>query len=198
MTDSLGRRGFLSWGVGRVADTATEEIDRRVGRRASRWIRPPFAVDELSFLVACSRCGECVSACPHEVVFELSPRLGPDVAATPALDLVNRGCHLCEDWPCVTVCQTGALQLPGGEREPCLPMLARVEVDEARCLPYLGPECGACEASCTVDGALNWQMGKPKVDASRCTGCAQCRESCVLEPSAITVRSLSAVASNEP
>jgi ferredoxin-type protein NapG len=58
---------------------------------------PPYAQDELAFLLACTRCGACVTACPHGVIFPLAPRLGITVAGTPALDLLHKGCHLCED-----------------------------------------------------------------------------------------------------
>ena len=55
--------------------------------------------------------GACIKACPHEIVFPLSPNNGAEVMNTPALDLLNKGCHLCEDWPCVNACETNALKI---------------------------------------------------------------------------------------
>ena len=172
--------------------------DALAKKKASRWLRPPYALDELEFLLACTRCGECIAACPHQVIFPLSTRLGAQVAATPALDLLRKGCHLCEDWPCVTACEPGALKRPSPEEEdadtpPALPRLARASIDEGRCLPYSGPECGACDSACPVPGALVWEQWKPRIDPERCTGCALCREACITEPKAIDIRSLTAV-----
>ncbi len=196
----MDRREFFRRAAGKAAQTAVKEADRRVEARAAHWIRPPYARPELEFLLACTRCGACVEACPHGVVFALPARVGARAAATPALDLLNKACHLCEGWPCVVVCEPDALRLPEhpsaegrGEEEPAeppLPRLARVYVDTQTCLPYKGPECGACAGSCPVPGALYWDGDRPRIDAERCTGCAQCREACILEPKAILISSL--------
>ncbi|MDP6774258.1 MAG: hypothetical protein QGI63_08315, partial [Rhodospirillales bacterium] len=66
--------------------------------------------------------------------------------------------------------------------------LARVWIDTTTCLPYSGPECGACADSCPVEGALEWEGGvRPVVNDERCTGCALCREACIVDPKAIGV-----------
>lgn len=187
----MDRRNFFRKAVSDTSKKVVEHIDAKANQRASHWIRPPFALDELDFLLACTRCGECEEACPHDVIFSLSTRLGAQVAATPALDLLNRGCCLCQDWPCVTVCEPGALALPTVEEglKPW-PKLAQVSINETTCLPYSGPECGACAASCPVDGALVWDMTRPSINIVLCTGCGMCRESCIVEPKAIAVKSL--------
>ena len=52
----------------------------------------------------------------------------------------------------------------------------------------MGPECGACTDACPVEDALEWEDGiKPVVNGERCTGCALCREACILDPKAIKV-----------
>ena len=197
----MNRRGFFKSGFDSTTRTAVKFADAHVKARAKHWIRPPFAIDELEFLLVCTRCDKCVEACPHGVIFPLAARLGAQVAATPAMDLFNKGCHLCTDWPCVGACDTGALKrdqsehddtAPGGVEvgERPLPSLARVRIDTQRCLPYLGPECGACAGSCPVEGAMSWSREKPRIDEQRCTGCALCREACVLVPSAIEIKTL--------
>ena len=108
----MDRRAFFKLGLRKTARTAVKSADALVVKRASRWIRPPYALAELDFLLACTRCGNCIEACPHGVIFPLSARLGGQVAATPALDLLHKGCHLCEDWPCVVACDAGALKRP--------------------------------------------------------------------------------------
>ena len=187
----MERREFFRHGMRKVSEAVVKQADARVSQRAAHWIRPPYALNELEFLLACNRCGDCIEACPHQVIFPLAARLGPEVAATPALDLLHKGCHLCADWPCVTVCEPGALQIPAeSDTEASLPRLAVARIDTATCLPYNGPECGACASSCPVTGALLWEGEKPRIDMAVCSGCGLCREACILEPKAITIQSL--------
>ena len=188
----MDRRQFFQKALHKVAETVVKQSDARVTARASRWIRPPFAIAELEFLLGCTRCSDCIAACPQGVIFPLAARLGADVAGTPALDLVNKGCHLCTDWPCVNACKTAALQRPPEPEasEITRPRLARVKINTATCLPYQGPECGVCLDACPVPGALYIQQERPLIDENVCTGCALCREACIVEGKAIQVRSL--------
>lgn len=214
----MDRREFLHKGITRLTDAAFETAAEQARKNARRWIRPPYALDELDFLLACTRCDKCVEACPHQVIFNLPARVGLQVAGTPALDLTNKGCHLCVDWPCVNACESGALfieSLPAkdGEGEKKeeeneeeekeeyikgteqefdpprpLPLLAIADIDTETCLPYNGPECGACKNSCPVPLALQWQQEKPFIDPEHCVGCGLCREVCIVEPKAVTIR----------
>ena len=172
-------------------------------RNAHQWIRPPYACVELDFLIKCTRCGDCIEACPHNVLFPLPAKFGLQAAATPAMDLVNKGCHLCADWPCVEACQDDALALPTArddeeKKSDALqpPRLAIATIDKDKCLPYLGPECGACADSCPVPGALTWDGPRPNIDANICAGCAMCREVCVVDPKAVIVGTLPASSKN--
>jgi ferredoxin-type protein NapG len=154
------------------------------------------------------------------VIFKLPARYGIEVADTPALDLAKRGCHLCEDWPCVTACEPHALarsapklntpeqnapelkgtelkgtELKAPELKERAPRLAELRIDTDVCLPYSGPECGACADSCPIPGALEWRdRVRPHINQDLCAGCALCREACILTPKAITVQ----VAIGEP
>jgi ferredoxin-type protein NapG len=109
--------------------------------------------------------------------------------------LAVSGCHLCADWPCVTVCEPRALKLPkpGDDQPddvppPILPKLANAAINMKPCLPYAGPECGACKHACPVPGALLWVGGtKPVIDDAVCTGCALCREACITDPKSIDI-----------
>ncbi len=200
----MERRDFFLKGIQKITHTVVEAAEDRVEKRATHWIRPPYAVDELDFLITCTRCDDCIKACPYDVIFPLAARLGPSVAATPALDVLNKGCHLCEDWPCVNACQPEALKIPKiitasltsdhgkqpEEIEVPAPKMAMARIDMQTCLPYQGPECGACAASCPVSGALSFNMTKPEIDPDLCTGCGLCREVCITSPKAIEIVSL--------
>ena len=86
----MDRRDFFRTGARKTAEIAYQVASDRAARRAQSWLRPPFAVDELDFLLACTRCDKCIEACPHHVLFKLPARLGLRVAGTPAMDLLNR------------------------------------------------------------------------------------------------------------
>lgn len=190
----MKRRDFFKLGVRKAAEitaqVANQVVHARVSARAEGWIRPPFAAGESEFLARCTRCDNCIEACPHDVLFALPADKGARAAGTPAMDLLDRGCLMCADWPCVAACEPDALRLPDpGEGLPPSPAkFAEVRIDTKTCLPYLGPECGACADSCPVPGALTWEGGlRPVIDAEICTGCALCRQACILDPKAIKI-----------
>jgi len=190
----MDRRGFFRKAFSDSSNAVVKHAAKKAKLAATHWIRPPFAADELEFLLACTRCDACTEACGYDVIFKLPSRLGVQVAGTPALDLTNKGCHLCEDWPCVSACETKALALPeaddaSDDKTIALPKLAGAHIDIASCLPYSGPECGACESSCPVPGALVWDMQKPEIDEQHCVGCGLCREACINDPSSIMIES---------
>ncbi len=195
----MKRRELFKLGASKAAEITTEMAARKVAAEAERWLRPPFAREELDFLLACTRCDKCIEACPHDVLFKLPARWGLKAVGTPAMDLARRGCHMCEDWPCVAACEPNALMMAVAQKAPeeapeengtpsaPLPKLALVEIDVKTCLPYQGPECGACADSCPVPGALQLHGTKPVIDQDACTGCALCREACIADPKAVTV-----------
>lgn len=188
----MDRRSFFRAALEKGGKAVVKTAETHVKKQASHWIRPPYAISELEFLLACTRCGDCIEACPHDVIFGLSARTGAKVVGTPALDLINKGCHLCEDWPCVMACKPLALHRPEPESEtpPPAPKLANVSIDEQSCLPFSGPECGACFGCCPVPGALLVDMYKPLINKELCIGCGLCRESCITEPKSIKITSL--------
>ncbi|MBF0447602.1 MAG: hypothetical protein HQL67_05320 [Magnetococcales bacterium] len=190
----MERRGFFTLGIKNMAKAAINAADRQAEGRASRWIRPPFAKRELDFLLACTRCDKCLLACEPQVLFLLSARLGAQVVNTPAMDLTNKGCLMCDGWPCVAACTPEALKLPEliptDSEDPLLPQpkLAEIRINTQTCLPFSGPECGACLPACPIPGALTLMAGRlPKIDSNHCTGCALCRLACIVSPKAIEV-----------
>lgn len=143
------------------------------------WPRPPGALGEHEFLRACTRCGDCVTACPHGAI---GPLPSGRSAGTPAMDLNAAPCHLCADTPCIQACGEGALIDIGVEHL----FFGIATIDESSCLPFRGPECGACRRSCPR-GALTMSLGRPSIDAEGCNGCGLCRDDCPVWGKAIAV-----------
>ncbi len=187
----MDRREFFKRGGQKAAQIAGQLSRAAAATRAERWIRPPFAVAELDFLLGCTRCDACIEACPHDVLFRLPEKMGRHAAGTPAMDLPAHGCHMCDGWPCAAACEADVLQNPDPADPPEPVKLATLRIDEGSCLPYSGPECGACASACPVPGALAWEDGvRPVIEQASCTGCALCREACITEPKAIRVFAL--------
>ena len=187
----MDRRDFFRKSFGKAAEVVVKTADKRVSERSKHWIRPPYAIPELEFLLACTRCGACNEACPHNVIFPLAARLGADVVNTPALDLLKKGCHLCEDWPCVKACETGALVIKyENDKQEVVEKFANAIIDESLCLPFSGPECGACIYACKIEGVLQLVQEKPVINQQLCVGCGLCREACVVEDKAIQITSV--------
>ncbi len=190
----MKRREFFKLGAQKAVEITTEVIKAKAVLRADDWLRPPFAKPETEFLNLCTRCDACITACPHDVLFKLPARLGGRAVDTPAMDLGNKGCHMCADWPCVVACEPLALALPEPTEDdapipPIPPKLAHLTINQKTCLPYAGPECGACADSCPVPSALTWpDRLRPVIDQAACTGCALCREACIVDPKAIDIR----------
>ena len=173
MGDNVSRRDFLR----RPRSKAPPKLPPRV--------RPPGAVAEREFLARCTACMDCIEACPHNAIHTLAKHVSPG-AGTPVMVLDARACHMCEGFPCAAACPEQALLVPS---EPVV-RYGTVRVDPGRCLPFLGPECGACAGLCPTgaEGALRLQRGRPMIDDEACVGCGLCVEACVVRPSAIELR----------
>lgn len=144
-------------------------------------LRPPAAVEEEAFLAACTRCDKCIEACPHGALTRASPRLW-QAAGTPVLDPMRAPCLLCEDRPCVRACPDGALR-------PELPTaIGRARIDPTACLAHQGSFCTTCSERCPVPGALLLDAGRPRIDASVCTGCGVCLHHCPAPQNAIAIQ----------
>lgn len=173
MTDRRAALGELARGFAGLVSLRSEAPD-------PGWIRPPGARAERTFKMLCDGCGACVEACPHAAIGVL-PAAAKGAAGTPAMAPELRACHLCEDTPCITACDRGAL-VSGGD--PFFLGLAVLQPE--RCFATMGPECGSCVASCPR-GAIRESMRGPVFDDEACVGCGLCREACPVFGAAIRI-----------
>jgi ferredoxin-type protein NapF len=137
-------------------------------------MRPPWAVDEDRFSTLCTRCGDCLRACPTGI-------LVAGDGAFPTVDFQRGECTFCGD--CRQACPSGALQ---AKAELTWPHKAHID---ARCLAQQGVECRVCGDYCAARairftprlGGSPW----PAVDTTACTGCGACVAACPTQAIAI-------------
>jgi len=71
-------------------------------------LRPPGAVLEDRFLKLCIKCGQCLQVCPFDSIMLEDIDRGASVGMA-YIEPRQRGCYLCEAFPCILACPTGAL-----------------------------------------------------------------------------------------
>lgn len=148
--------------------TRAQLIRGRVGKPAE--LRPPGALPEDRFTETCTRCGDCLKACPTKIIVAGS-------GGFPVLDFGRGECTFCK--ACVQVCKPNAL-LPWPDEEPYGWNLKARIAD--KCVAYKGVECRICRDTCPVS-AIRFQpvaggIPRPQLNATVCTGCGACVAPC--------------------
>ncbi len=93
-------------------------------------LRPPGAVDEASYLNLCIKCGQCLQVCPYDSI-QLEDAANGASFGMAYIDPTQRGCYLCEAFPCVLACPTGALDHEHDQIEMIHMGVARVASEHA-------------------------------------------------------------------
>jgi ferredoxin-type protein NapG len=156
---------------GQRARTAPREPPR------AAYLRPPGALVEQAFREVCTRCDDCVAACPKWAVRKAGPELGEGLEGTPIIVPEDQPCWMCADMPCIAACETGALR-PLGRLSEARMGAVRVRVEA--CYSAQGSICEVCEERCPVQPRpLRLARGAaPVIDAEGCTGCGVCAWLC--------------------
>ena len=181
MMDS-SRRNFIFGNFRKALDRSTAIINHQ-----SFLLRPPGAVAESRFKKLCDpECQDCLRACPHHVILKLKNSIDQGQATAHISPKIG-GCEYCEDFPCITACQTGALSSSNK-------IMGKADL-LASCITKQHQICDICRYSCP-DGhqALDRDMyGRLRVDLDRCVGCGKCVTACFMVPKSIEIFSLSAM-----
>ena len=138
-------------------------------------LRPPGAISEKAFLQACTRCEECIHACPKDAIQRAPKKFGFLIHNTPYIDAMRTPCVMCTDLPCISACPDGAL-LPVQELTDV--SMGYAILDKKKCQAYGETFCQQCVIDCPVPGAIHQIDDKPIIDKNICTGCGVCMRSC--------------------
>lgn len=126
--------------------------------------RPPWSLD--AFTDLCSRCGDCVAACPPQILVKGD-------GGFPEIRFDSEGCDFCG--ACARACPEPVFDLT----RPAFPW--RAQLTEA-CLALANVHCQSCQEACEV-AAIRFRpaLGKPPqptLDADLCNGCGACLAVC--------------------
>ncbi|MCP4263724.1 MAG: 4Fe-4S binding protein [Planctomycetes bacterium] len=177
----VARRTVLGLLVGATSAT----ILRFSGKESLRPLRPPGAVDELTFKGLCSRCGNCIRSCPHDIIRRDTGQNGFTGILTPVLNFNENYCR--EDCiRCTLVCPSGALVGVNIDNKPDI-QIGIAQVDMNLCLLGEDHECSACMRWCPYH-AIRYVFSEteymlvPVIDAEKCNGCGACEVACPTSP----------------
>lgn len=141
-------------------------------------IRPPGAIIEDQFLVTCTRCDNCVTACPYKAIHLVTQVHSGVLFKTPFIDPKHEACRFCEDMPCIEACTDNALIMP---EDKLVKPIGIAVLNPEHCLVNQGQHCDYCYNSCPNGlKAINKDAkGAPIIDTELCNGCGKCSYICV-------------------
>lgn len=130
-------------------------------------IRPPGALAENLFLDQCSRCADCLPACPTNIIVSGNGQY-------PKLDFSKGECTFCNR--CIQACPSGALVQEVAQAPWLLASIG------SACLAVSGVDCRICGEACP-EQAIRFRpaiggIAQPDFNAGQCTGCGACVAPC--------------------
>lgn len=174
--------------MSREIDLGRRSLFKGQYKPSASMLLPPWSVGQTKFLELCTRCGDCVSECPENVLM-------PGSGGFPTTNFKHNECTFCGD--CVDACSTGALiravNVDGHVSSPNNSDLAAKAWQQApvvsdQCLTLKGVVCRSCGEACDPEAiTFNWGsasaggsrgIATPIVDNDLCSGCGACISIC--------------------
>ncbi len=188
----INRRDFFKAGFLKITESVREVANAAWGPEQievskPELIRPPGALPENEFLDKCTRCNECVKVCPEEAIMKF---VGEDSVnhLTPILTLRKSACILCEDFPCIKVCEPKALEELISPRDV---RMGTAVINTKLCHAWAdGADCDYCIKDCPFPGDAIYldDQRRPVVLNDVCTGCGLCEQICPSRQAAIVIK----------
>ncbi len=130
-------------------------------------IRLPWVRDEIEFVDKCSRCHNCITACPEKIIIKADGDF-------PEINFNLGECTFCAE--CLKSCSEDLFS-PLDNAPWNLTALITEE-----CLTYKGIVCGVCREQCETE-AISFtpkigSVSQPELAAGKCTGCGACFKPC--------------------
>ena len=182
----MDRKTFLKMGFLKVAEPFVAMVESKVKEATKRRaLRPPGAIDEISFLGKCTRCDDCITAC-HQHAIKQAAEFDTLAAGTPIIVPNETPCYLCDDLPCITACKEEALLMV--KKEDVKMGLAAINTERCHRWKGIDPMCDYCFDRCPLKGkAIYLDDRGPEIDDKQCAGCGICEYICPSDPKAVIV-----------
>ncbi|MGM0598914.1 MAG: 4Fe-4S dicluster domain-containing protein [Candidatus Rifleibacteriota bacterium] len=176
----LNRFGFfkeIASNFGGIIDDLFGESLADFSEKFPDLVRPPGSGNEEDFLKLCIKCGKCIKACPF---IALQPVIHANEfdRGTPCLRVAASYCRFCKDFPCISACPSGALNLKNKTKK-----IATALIDAEKCLRTSKISCDACRQRCDYGAiGLTAENAEPEIIVNKCTGCGACVCVCPVTP----------------
>ncbi|MGY4026374.1 ferredoxin-type protein NapF [Aeromonas rivuli] len=130
----------------------------------------PWSLPWPAFVADCSRCGDCLTACPEQIIIKGD-------GGFPELDFSRGECSFCGD--CASACSEPLFRPT--EQSPW-DYIAHIAES---CLANGQVYCQRCQDSCETRAIrfipILGRVPTPSVDAALCTGCGACVADCPVD-----------------
>jgi len=147
------------------------------GKTAATAVRLPWSISEQQFTDHCSRCNDCISACPENIIVKGS-------GGFPEINFALGECTFCQD--CVVSCSAPLFTDP----TTTSPWAYKAVISD-KCLAQQNVQCQSCQDGCEPYAiAFAPRLGSvshPKIDLTDCTGCGGCVSICPTNAISITL-----------
>ncbi len=131
-------------------------------------VRPPWSQPEAQFVERCTRCDQCIVACPSRI-------LSRGMGGFPVVDFGRGECTFCRE--CVDSCESQAF-CADPELEP---WVAKAKLS-SECITHQHVVCRSCSEQCE-QVAIRFKVAPggishPTLDPLACNGCGACVAPC--------------------
>lgn len=123
---------------------------------------PPGAAPDAQFIAQCTRCNQCIDACPMGILTRHED-------GYPQLAIEYASCDGCG--ACIDACPSGALCVQVRFDTGLRPTFSAACVNPVR-------SCNQCVEACPELACTLGARGIPVLNSERCTGCGECRVQC--------------------